>query len=197
MYPVEPKIKDTTESNTSASFQVFYCQSRRTVNFTLRFIPFLSSNIPSSPAYFVFISPLINTMRSPSPKCYATFLMMTIYSDTPRWSDILHKFLTLLLIWASLLNLTFWQSARCFHRTFATGAACQQRTLTPPDTCEVVLSHLGLASVRMLRLISPELVLFPDFSVSNIPRYFCFAKYSVPVLLLICMFYSEGQATFQ
>ena len=33
---------------------------------------------------------------------------------------------------------------------------------------------LGLASVLMSRPISPDLVLFPDFWVSNIPRYFCF-----------------------
>ena len=58
------------------------------------------------------------------------------------------------------------------HRTFATGAACQQRTLTPPDTWSC--PTLGLASGLMLRPISPELVLFPDFWVSNIPRYFCF-----------------------
>ena len=61
---------------------------------------------------------------------------------------------------------------RCFYRTFATGEACQQRTLTPPDTwsCPTV----GLASVLKLRPISPELVLLPDFWVSNIPRYFWF-----------------------
>ena len=59
-----------------------------------------------------------------------------------------------------------------YERTFATGAACQQRTLTPPDTWSC--PTLGLASVLMLRPISPELVLFPDFWVSNIPRYFCF-----------------------
>ena len=34
---------------------------------------------------------------------------------------------------------------------------------------------LGLACVLMLRPISPELVLFPDFWVSNISRYFYFA----------------------
>ena len=34
---------------------------------------------------------------------------------------------------------------------------------------------LGLASVLMLRLISPELVLFPDFCVSKTPRYVCFS----------------------
>ena len=39
------------------------------------------------------------------------------------------------------------------------------------------VSILGLASVLMLRPISPELVLFLDFWVSNIPRYFCFCLF--------------------
>ena len=46
------------------------------------------------------------------------------------------------------------------HRTYATGAACQQRTLTPPDTWSC--PTLGLACVLMSRPISPELVLSPD-----------------------------------
>ena len=91
---------------------------------------------------------------------------------TPSIDQALHQFLTLLLILNLLPNLTFYLIARGFHRTFATGAACQQRTLTPPDTWSC--PTLGLASVLMLRPISPELVLFLDFWVSNIPRYFCF-----------------------
>ena len=91
---------------------------------------------------------------------------------TPSIDQTLHQFLTLLLILTLLQNLTFYLIARGFHRTFATGAACQQRTLTPPDTWSC--STLGLASVLMLRPISPELVLSPDFWVSSIPRYFCF-----------------------
>ena len=91
---------------------------------------------------------------------------------TPSIDQALHQFLTLLLILTLLPNLTFYLIARSFHRTFATGAACQQRTLTPPDTWSC--PTLGLASVLMLRPISPELVLFLDFWVSNIPRYFCF-----------------------
>ena len=39
-----------------------------------------------------------------------------------------------LLIWTLLPNLTFNLIVQGFHRTYATGAACQQRTLTPPDT---------------------------------------------------------------
>ena len=76
------------------------------------------------------------------------------------------------LIWTLLPNLTFCLIARGFHRTFATGAACQQRTLTPSGTWSC--PTMGLASVLMLRPISPELVWFPDFWVSNIPRYFYF-----------------------
>ena len=145
--------------------------------------PFLRSNIPSSPAYAVFISQLIryaracssyecfilramqisnkllgqgyfkerlkssprkqgssmvgtgilsNNMNSPSPECYMTFWRMTIFIDTPI--KTLHQFLTLILISTLLLNFTFYLIVRGIHRTFATGAACQQRTLTPPDT---------------------------------------------------------------
>ena len=75
--------------------------------------------------------------------------------------DLITAFDFLLIVW-------------CFHRTVATGAACQQRTLTPPETSSC--TTLGLACVIMSRPISPELVLFPDFWVSNIPRYFCFAS---------------------
>ena len=78
-----------------------------------------------------------------------------------------------------------------FHRAFATGVACRQGTLTPPDTWSC--PTLGLASVLMLRPISPELVLFLDFWVSNIPRYFCF--WFMPpdrmiggILFLFCLF---------
>ena len=78
-----------------------------------------------------------------------------------------------LLIWTLLPNLTFYLIVQGFHRTYATGAACQQRTLTPPDTWSC--PTLGLACVLMSRPTSPELVLSPDFWISNTPRYFSFA----------------------
>ena len=76
----------------------------------------------------------------------------------------------------------FYLIVQGFHRTYATDAACQQRTLTPPDTWSC--PTLGLAWVLMSRPISPELVLFPDFWISNIPRYFSFApnRYQTDVL---------------
>ena len=79
-----------------------------------------------------------------------------------------------LLIWTWLPNSTFYLIVHGFHRTYATGAACQQRTLTPPDTWSC--PTLGLACVLMSRPISPELVLSPDFWILNTPRYFSFAS---------------------
>ena len=72
MYPPELEIKDTTESNTSASYLDLllsigkYGQLRTSLydkrddfNFHITNFPFLRSKIPSSPAYGVFISKLI------------------------------------------------------------------------------------------------------------------------------------------
>ena len=106
--------------------------------------------------------------EAPSPECYTTFLMMATYSDTLRhYTDF-----WLLLIWTLLPNLTFYLTVQGFHRKYAMGEACQQRTLTPPDTWSC--PTLGLVSVLMSIPISPELGLSPDFWISNtsIPRYF-------------------------
>ena len=232
MYPPELEIKDTTESNTSASYldlllsigrdgQLYTSlyDKRDDFNFHIKNFPFMSSNIPSSPAYGVFISQLIRYARAsssfecfilravrlsnkllgqgyvkeclrsslrkfygryrdlmkqyevPSPEYNTTFWMMTIYSDTLHWSGItpiFHPITDLNLI----TEFDFLPYCERFHRTFATGAACQQRTLTPPDTWSC--PTLGLASVLMLRPMSPELVLFPGFWAANITRYFCF-----------------------
>ena len=97
---------------------------------------------------------------------------------TPSIDQALHQCLT--NVWTLLPNLTFCRIVRGVHRTFATGAACEQRTLTPPDTLSC--PTFGLASGLMLRPISPELVLFPDVWDSNIRRYFLFA-YTWKVLL--------------
>ena len=64
MYPAELEIKDTTESTTSDSYldvrmsigrdgqlQTSIYEKRDYFNFHITNVPFLSSNIPSSPAY--------------------------------------------------------------------------------------------------------------------------------------------------
>ena len=86
MYPPELEIKDTTESNTSASYLDLLlsigrdgqlCTSlydkRDDFNFHITNFPFLSSNIPSSPAYCVFISQLIRYARACSS--YECFIL--------------------------------------------------------------------------------------------------------------------------
>ena len=77
MYPAELEIKDTTESATSASYldlllsigrdgqlHTSIYDKRDDFNFHITNFPFLSSNIPSSPAYGVFISQLIRYARA-------------------------------------------------------------------------------------------------------------------------------------
>ena len=86
MYPAELDIKDTTESITFASYldlllsigrdgklhtSVF--DKRDDFNFHIINFPFLSSNIPSSPAYGVFISQLIRYVRACSS--YECFIL--------------------------------------------------------------------------------------------------------------------------
>ena len=86
MYPTEFEIKNTTESNTSASYldfllsigrdgqlRNFLYHKRDDFNFHITNVPLLSSNIPSSPAYVVFISQLIRYARACSS--YECFIL--------------------------------------------------------------------------------------------------------------------------
>ena len=86
MYPAELEIKDTTGSITSASyldlllsigrdgqFHTSIYDKRDDFNFHITSFPFLSSNIPSSPAYGVFISQLIRYSRACSS--YECFIL--------------------------------------------------------------------------------------------------------------------------
>ena len=86
MYPAELEIKDTTESTTSASYldlllsigrdgqlHTSIYDKRDDFNFHITNFPFLSSNIPSSPAYGVFITQLIRYARACSS--YECFIL--------------------------------------------------------------------------------------------------------------------------
>ena len=86
IYPVELETKDTTESNSSASYldlllsiesdgqlHTSLYDNRDDFNFHISNFPFLSSNIPSSPAYGVFISQLIRYARACSS--YECFIL--------------------------------------------------------------------------------------------------------------------------
>ena len=90
MYPPELKINDTTESKTSASYfdlllsigrdgqiPTSLYDKRDDFNFhILKHFPFLSRNIPSSPAYGVFISQLIRYARASSS--YECFVLRVV-----------------------------------------------------------------------------------------------------------------------
>ena len=77
IYPVELEIKDTTESNTRASYLdlllehdknhdlcVKLYDKRDDFNFPIVNFPFICSNIPASPAYGVYVSQLIRYARA-------------------------------------------------------------------------------------------------------------------------------------
>ena len=85
IYPSELEIKDTTQSSTSASYldlllgtdnDKTLCtkiyDKRDDFNFPIVNFPFLSSNIPASPAYGVYVSQLIRYARACS--IYQDFL---------------------------------------------------------------------------------------------------------------------------
>ena len=86
MYPAELEIKDTTESNTSASYldlllsiesdgqlRTSLYDKRDDFNFHITNFPFLGSNILSSPAYGIFISQVIRYARACSS--YECFIL--------------------------------------------------------------------------------------------------------------------------
>ena len=77
MYPPELEIKDTTESNTSTSYldlllsigregqlSTSLYDKRDYFNFNITNFPFLSSSIPFSPAYYVYISQIVRHARA-------------------------------------------------------------------------------------------------------------------------------------
>ena len=111
MYPPELEIKDTTESNTSASYlglsidrdgqlRTSLYDKRDDFNFHITNFMFLNSNIPSSPAYGVFISQLIRDARACSS--YECFIL--------RAMRLSHK-----LLWQGYVKERLKSSRRKFY----------------------------------------------------------------------------------
>ena len=217
MYPVELEIKDTTDSNTSASYldllltigrdgqlHTSIYDKRDDFNFHITNFPFLSTNIPTSPAYGVFISQLIQYARACSS--YGCFILRATRLSNKlleqgyvkeslqsslrkfygRYGDLIKQYevsLSQMLndtvtwpytmtapYWSDFVpNSTFYRILSGFHRTYATGVACRQGTLTPPNTwsfgtciCSTCWDQSFFRTCRY----------FSGLCSSNIPRYF-------------------------
>ena len=80
-----------------------------------------------------------------------TFCELTIFNDNPHWSDFVH-------------NSTFYRSLSGFHRTFATGVACRQGTLTPQDTWSRPFGTC-ICSTCWDQSFSELVVIFPDYAL--------------------------------
>ena len=87
-----------------------------------------------------------------------TFCDPTIYNDNPLWSDFVS-------------NSTFYRFLSGFHRTFATGLAYRQGTLTPPDTWSRPFGTC-ICFTRWNQSFSRTCHYFYGLCSSNIPRYF-------------------------
>ena len=99
-----------------------------------------------------------------------------------------------LLIWTLLPNLTFYLIVQGFHRTYATGAAYQQRTLTPSG--HLVLSHLGFAFVHQTETTLPTCDAYriwysPKFTLPTWRFQQNICTWSCPTLGLACVLMSR------
>ena len=70
---------------------------------------------------------------------------------TPYWSDFIP-------------NSTFYRILSGFHRTFATGVACRQGTLTPPDTWSRPFGTC-ICSTCWDQSFSELVVILPDYAL--------------------------------
>ena len=104
MYPAELEIKDMTESNTSASYldlllsiesdgqlRTSLYDKRDDFNFYITNFPFLSSNIPSSQVYGVFIWQLIRYARASSSYEYFILRAAQLSSKLLRQGYVMER----------------------------------------------------------------------------------------------------------
>ena len=101
-----------------------------------------------------------------------TFWGMTIYSDTLHWSDITPIFDPVIDL-DLITEFDFLPNCERFPQNICNG--CGMPTEDVYSSGHLVLSHFGPCKCINVDSNLSWIVLFPDFRVSNIPRYFCFA----------------------
>ena len=168
------------------------CDKRDDFNFNITNFPFPSSNIPTSPSYGVFISQLIRYARvCASYGCFilrATRLsnkLLEVLWSIPgsyqtkwsfpitnvKWYSVTWPYTITTPYWSDFVpNSTFYRSLSGFHKIFATGVACRQGTLTPPDTWSRPF-WTCICSTCWDQSFS-RTCYFTGLCSSNIPRYF-------------------------
>ena len=173
MYPPELEIKDTTESNTSASpldlllsigrdgqLRTSLYDKRNDFNFHITDFPFLSSNIPSSPAYCVFIPQLIRYARACSS--YECFILSAM-----RLSN---KLLGLLSYTCNIIrsDMNFLtsspKSAPSKIKTQKNGITCMQLNSPKVHLCQTI--HDWHRPLRIVRLFMHLLANAPQWRVT-------------------------------
>jgi hypothetical protein len=97
IYPPELEVKEITDTALSASFSDLYLQfddsgqlSTKICDFKIINFPNMCSNIPTSPAYGVYISHLIRYARASSN--YSDFLKRHLFSEKQATGPGLYKY---------------------------------------------------------------------------------------------------------
>ena len=85
------------------------------------------------------------------PDQHSLFVIWPYTMTTPYWSDFIP-------------NSTFYRILSGFHRTFATGVACRQGTLTPPDTWSRPF-RTCICSTCWDQSFSELVVILPDYAL--------------------------------
>ena len=113
-----------------------------------------------------------------------------------HWHSIIH-YTSLCLTWL-LPTLTLLPNT-CFHRASATGVACRQGTLTPPDTWSrpigtCICSTCWDQSFSELVVILPDYALRISLGTFSILLFFCFCYLYIYLLSLSWAFIADALA---
>ena len=112
------------------------------------------------------IAKIINRVtaeKKKKPRSYQTIWSFPL--TNVKWHSVTWPYTMATPYWSDFVpNSTFYRILSGFHRTFATGVACRQGTLTPPDTLS---RPFGIAYILLVETNPfPEfVVIFPDYAL--------------------------------
>ena len=96
---------------------------------------------------------------------YQKLLWWSFPLTNVKWHSVTWPFTTTTPYWSDFVpNSTFYRILSGFHRTFATGVACRQGTLTPPDTWSRPFGTC-ICSTCWDKSFSELVVILPDYAL--------------------------------